>query len=350
MSAHKELWMRYGLFESNRGSFADRTAFPAQSSVLDEQALLHRVVPQYGLPTPTDCLFLERGDSDVYQVHTVGPTFYLKIYRPPHPTGQTEAEGRLVAALAAHGASVVAAVPRRDGAYATEIAASEGPRPALLFEQAPAHKIEIGDVDACRHLGTAVATLHLAGDAIAPEAVAVFPPTDLLPFVERLAYEQDYSTLRALQQELRARLDAFPDGAADQDAGWCHNDLVLGNIRCREDGSIVFLDFGNAGWLPRANELVRVRHTLRRHAAPERFNTLWTAFVDGYSQARAVPEVAVHSEEALVVDALRRIGWIGGVMASCPLRMGTEGFNRAWVREQLRAVQESVAGILETAP
>ena len=122
--------MRYGLAESNRGNFEDRVSFPSQSSVLDEEALFHRVVPQYNLPTPTDCRFFERGDSDVYQIRTVGPTFYLKIYRPPHPTVRAEAEGRLVTKLLRHGASVVPAVPRRDGAFATELAASEGPRAA----------------------------------------------------------------------------------------------------------------------------------------------------------------------------------------------------------------------------
>ena len=155
--------MRYGLSESNGGLFGDRTCFPAQSSVLDEEALLQRVVPEYDISAAKDCLFFSRGDPDIYQVHTVGPTFYLKVYRPPHPAAQAEAEAHLVADLSRHGASVVAAVRRRGGAFATEVVASEGRRPVLLFEEAPADGLDPLEEDSCRQLGVAVAKLHSAG-------------------------------------------------------------------------------------------------------------------------------------------------------------------------------------------
>jgi Ser/Thr protein kinase RdoA (MazF antagonist) len=317
--------------------------------VLDEEALYHRWVPQYDLPTPVDCLFLERGDADIYQVHTIGPTFYLKIYRPPHPVEQAEAEARLVMALLGHGADVVAAVPRRDGRFAAEITASEGPRAALLFEEAPPLRFDAGNEEACRSLGAAVAKLHTAADAIPGGAVQVFPPEDLLHFAERLAYEQDYEELLDLQQKLRERLDGYLDVAQSQDVGWCHTDLVLSNIRCREDGSIVFFDFGNAGWSSRADELVRVRRSIRQAVPPEAFERLWAALVEGYGRVRTVPAIAENLEPSVVIETLRRIGWIGGVMASCPLRMGTETFNREWVRNQLRDVRASAAEVLRSA-
>jgi Ser/Thr protein kinase RdoA (MazF antagonist) len=309
--------------------------------------LFHRVVCEYELPTPRDCIFLERGDADVYRIHTTGPPFYLKIYRPPHPTEQAEAEARLVAKLLQHGASVVAAVPRRDGAFATEVTASEGPRPALVFEEAPPFSLDAGDENTCRRLGEAVARLHVAGDAVGPESAVAFASSDLLPFARRLAYEEDNAELQSLRQELRERLGELRDHAGEDDVGWCHGDLVLSNIRCREDGSIVSFDFGNAGFIPRANELARIRSALWKHQAPMRSDSMWSAFVDGYAQVRVVPEIAQHPDRLLMIEALRRIGWIGGVMASCPLRMGTETFNPEWVRAQLRSVRQSVAQILE---
>jgi Ser/Thr protein kinase RdoA (MazF antagonist) len=315
--------------------------------VLDEAALLHRVVREYELPTPRDCVFLERGDSDVYQIHTVGPAFYLKIYRPPHPAERAEAEACLVAKLRQHGASVVAAVPRRDRTFATEVIASEGPRAALVFEEAPPFRFDAGDEGAWRRLGTAVARLHAAGDAVGPESVTAFAGSDLLPFARRLAYEEDYAELQNLRQKLRERLGELSDHAGEDDVGWCHGDLVLSNIRCREDGSIVVFDFGNAGFVARANELARIRGALWKHEAPKRSDGIWAAFVDSYAQVRVVPGIAEHSDWLLMVEALRRIDWIGGVMASCPLRMGIETFNREWVRKQLRSVRESVAQILE---
>jgi hypothetical protein len=91
--------VRYGLSASNHGDCADRASFPAQSSVLDEEALFHRIVPQYQLPSAESCVFFSRGDADVYQINTVGPTYYLKIYRPPDPVEKGEAEARLVTRL-----------------------------------------------------------------------------------------------------------------------------------------------------------------------------------------------------------------------------------------------------------
>ena len=148
-----------------------------------------------------------------------------------------------------------------------------------------------------------------------------------------------------LRTELGTRLCELSEGADAQDVGWCHNDLVLANIRCRADGAIVFFDFGEAEVGPRANELVRLRASLRKRVETGRFHALWDAFLDGYAGVRTVPALATDSEYLLIVEALRRIGWIGGVMASCPLRMGTETFNREWVRAQLESVRECVAQI-----
>ena len=339
--------MRYGLSASNRGDFADRTSFPAQSSVLDEEALFHRIVPLYDLPTAESCVFFSRGDADVYQIGTVGPTYYLKIYRPPDPLEKAEAEARLVTQLLANGASVVPAVPRHDGAFATAIAASEGTRVALVFEAAPPGHLDATDEDTCRRLGEAVARLHAAGDAIDGDVADPLEASDLLCFAERLAYKEDYAELQRLQRRITDRLRRLPDNSEDGDIGWCHGDLGLCNIRCREDGTVVFFDFGDAGFILRATELVRIRGALRKHDAPERSEELWAVFEEAYARVRPVPRRTDSEERWQLLGALQRIRWIGGVMGSCPLRMGTENFNPEWVRKQLVGIQQSGAHILE---
>jgi Ser/Thr protein kinase RdoA (MazF antagonist) len=338
--------MRFGLSTSNRGDFVDRTSFPAQSSVLDEEALFHRVVPLYDLPAPDRCLFYSRGDSDIYQIWAVGPTYYLKIYRPPDSLEKAEAEARLVTQLLARGASAVPAVPRRDGAFATPIAASEGTRIALVFAEAPARPIVVSSPELCRRLGAAVAHLHTAGDSVDGIEIEALEEPDLLCFAERLAYPEDYAELVRLQARFSDRLEKLLDASADSDIGWCHGDLALCNIRVREDGSVVFFDFGNARYMPRAAELARVRSVLTREVAPERANELWDVFEEGYSSVRPVPLATRSDLPWRLYAALQRIAWIGGVMASCPLRMGTENFSPEWVREQLRDVRQSTADIL----
>ena len=61
---------RYGLRPAAEGPAGDRTGFPAQSSVLDEWALLDRVLGAYAIPPASTCRFLTRGDGDVYRPKT----------------------------------------------------------------------------------------------------------------------------------------------------------------------------------------------------------------------------------------------------------------------------------------
>ena len=51
--------MRYGLDASEGISHEDLNSFPAQSSVLDEEALFQRVVRDYDIPQPQTCRFLD---------------------------------------------------------------------------------------------------------------------------------------------------------------------------------------------------------------------------------------------------------------------------------------------------
>jgi Ser/Thr protein kinase RdoA (MazF antagonist) len=219
----------------------------------------------------------------------------------------------------------------------------------LLFEEAPA-AFDALAVDACWRLGIALAKLHAAGDCITRCSAALFEPGNLVPYVRRLAYEQDYAELDSLREKLEEHGRSLAGGQEDCDVGWCHCDLVLSNIRRRQDGSIVFVDFGNAALVSRAWEFSHVRRTLQPREAPERSDEFWAAFLDGYAQVRQLPEGGDDPDRLMVLEVLQRIRWIGGVMASCPLRMGTEAFNREWVRTQVQGVRESVATILEPEP
>src|SRR6266480_1838953 len=100
--------------------------FPAQSSVLDESALLDCVVSEYAVPCEARCCrFLTRGDSDVYLVSCDdGARFFLKVRRPPVMRDFCEAEANAVNALADAGLPVVRAVPLTGGGYSKLLPAS----------------------------------------------------------------------------------------------------------------------------------------------------------------------------------------------------------------------------------
>lgn len=327
---------RYGLKLSNSGQIADRECFPAQSSVLDSQALFHRVANQYEISRPMVCRFYSRGDSDIYRVYTNDDVYYLKIYRPPHNVAMADAEARLVAALHGQGVPVTRAVPRTDGSFATEIVASEGPRPVLLFEAAPPGRVDPTDRDDRKALGKAVAELHNAIDRVeadqpSHELVQCWQPGDNLKFAAPLMDQKDVAYLSALCDRICTELDALPRESPDY--GYCHADLVLSNIRRAEDGTVTFFDFGNSRPTWRSLELAVLRESLVRQKGVEDPNQAWETVVDGYMDCRKLP--TCFDEHLHLFAVARRATWVCNVMASCTLRMGTEDFSPAWVSSQL---------------
>lgn len=330
--------MRYGLSTSNARDYRDRKTFPAQSTVLDEEAVLERLVPQYALPDVASCHFFSRGDADIYCLQTVGASFYLKIYRPPDSLEKAEAEGVLVNALHAQGASVVPAVARQDGAYATPVSASEGLRVALVFHEAPPNELNTADEETYVRLGEAVARLHTAGDSVGLNHLAgAFDEPLLLPFAERLAYADDFAVLQRLHEQIQMALRAVD---TEEDVGWCHRDLALCNIRRNGSGDVVFFDFGNARLTSRSIEMARLRSSLLQHDRSGDFPRQWSRLEQAYAHVRRSPWLDHSEEHWRLLRALLWIQWIGGVMSSCPLRMGSETFNPDWVREQLSRLRE----------
>jgi Ser/Thr protein kinase RdoA (MazF antagonist) len=327
--------MRYGLEAHAGRRRPDVTGFPVQSSVLDEEALLQRVVNEYEIPRATCCRFFCRGDSDIYRVTTTRGEFYLKVYRPPHRADRSEAEARFVADLARRGVPVVLAVPRTDGAYVSGIRAPEGVRPALLFEEAPADSAVVEKAAGARKLGRAVAELHEAADALDTDPCLPTHDGDSVlrgrfPFAARLLPDAELGYLEGLMGRIRSRVETMPRDAPG--FGPCHGDLVPSNVRQNGEGRITFFDFGNASRTWRSWELAVLRLGLRRHEGN------WEALLAGYEEVRGLP--AGFEETLPVFVLLRRVAWLTGVLASCPLRLGVQDFGSRFVDECLSEIRD----------
>jgi Ser/Thr protein kinase RdoA (MazF antagonist) len=89
--------------------------------------------------------------------------------------------------------------------------------------------------------------------------------------------------------------------------------------------------------------LAVVHQSLLGHPAQVPHGRLWAAFLRGYGQVRELPEGTERDLPLFLL--LRKVSWIAGVMASCPLRMGTETFDRKWVREQMPGLCELAANL-----
>jgi hypothetical protein len=67
------------------------------------------------------------------------------------------------------------------------------------------------------------------------------------------------------------------------------------------------------------------------------------ALVEGYSEVRPLPERFEEARPLFLL--LRRVSWLCGVLASCPLRLGVQDFGPEFVNGCLDDVRALEAGI-----
>jgi Ser/Thr protein kinase RdoA (MazF antagonist) len=316
--------------------------FPVQSSVLDEEVLLSRVVKDYCIPTPDSCRFLTRGDADIYRVKSATGNFYLKVYRPPQSLQQTEAEALFVTALSASGIPVIKPVSRQDGRFAFQVSAPEGTRPMLLFEEAPPPLPAQLDESLLKRIGELVAQVHIAADKLDKDfGVAAMESDKYLE--ERVYYtshfltEQDSDYLEDVSKKLGRFLRQLP--CKPPEFGLCHADLVLSNLRLTAEGTIAVFDFGNTMRTWRAFDLAIVYWSLGNRYRDCR-DGLWKAFLQGYESIRVLPEDL--SELLAVMLILRQIGFLGGNCATLPLRLGTQPLESGFIEEGMKTLRKLV--------
>jgi Ser/Thr protein kinase RdoA (MazF antagonist) len=334
---NQEAIMRYGLINSDK----DVIGFPAQSSVLDEVALFNRIIKEYDIPRPKDCRFLSRGDADIYRIRTQDQNFYLKVYRPPHTILLAEDEARFVNDLAQNGIPVIKAVARFDGTFASEVIATEGHRPMLLFEQAPPPLPAQVDNLLCKKLGKAVAKLHETTDKLStgysfPKVTGGSDLVRLLPFTKQFLSKEDYAFLKDMVLIINQRIKDLPLEIPDW--GLCHSDLVLSNFRY-DNNQVTFFDFAGASYTWRAFDLTIVFWSLG-HRNKEKQGELWNAFLSGYESVREIP---ADTQKLLPVFlVLRHILFLSGNCATLPLRLGTEPFETDFITKGMKFIRNIV--------
>ena len=324
-------------------SQSDRTSFPAQSSVIDERAIFQRILPLYDLASaPRSCRFLTRGDSDVYRVLTDTETYYLKIRRPPVSTARCNAEARLVVNLATEGLPVVRPIPLRRGGYAEEIQASEGPRPVLLFEAAPARLVDSFDTGQARQFGQMLANLHVVADRRPVDP-------DLGEADSHAAYgwvreidagilltEEQHSVLDDAARRIVMAYSSLPRSAPEY--GPIHGDLARSNIRWDNAGHATLFDFGAAerGW--RVNELANVWRQALPRSTPQVQTALWQAFLIGYASAHPVPANLNDFRQFNALAA--KLSTTAYICGSLTLRLGIEPIEEHNIAQQVLEVKQ----------
>jgi len=334
--------VRFGIADITPTTCGDRSGFPAQSSVLDEQAIFHRVVPLYDLPAPRSCAFLTRGDSDIYRIETATGPYYLKIRRPPVDAAICEAEAQLVAALADAGLPVVRPVVLKSGGHATEICASEGRRGILVFEAAPPSLRGALDAHLARQFGQTMGRMHEVSDQYSgccalPDADL----TDLHTAADDVAAAVALSDTQQawLHQAARYVSERYTElSCSDSDYGPIHGDLAPCNVCITAEGRLTLFDFGAAHRDWRLNELLNVWHRTMPRETPEMRLQCWQAFLDGYATVRQVPRSLERFKGVTHLSGkLRMMGYVCNALT---LRRGIEPIEESRIVGQVAEIEQ----------
>ena len=218
--------------------------------------------------------------------------------------------------------------------------APEGPRHLVLFTYAPGRQLKRHDATDTYYHGRALADLHNASDTFT--SAHVRDPLDLAYLIDHsLRMIQplytgplaDWSYLQNLAERLRTQIQQF----ATQGLAWgvCHGDCHTSNDHIDDNQIITFFDFDccSAGW--RAYDLAIMRWNEGFYQMdPD--DTLWQAFLKGYTEHRPVADTDLASIPTFV--AVREI-WHMALIAWLQPASGSQGFDKIMQRT-LRLLRE----------
>jgi len=290
MSTVKELKCRYSTINSNE--------------------LMAKVIPDYCIDSPIECLFWERGCTDTYEVRCADDARYsLRIYRHEiHTRDEIDFEVDALNYLHNNGFPVAFPIARKAGGYITDISAPEGIRHVLVTAYAEGDTPEYDSLDDFRLTGESVAHLHKMSEGFETQHkrkkidLKLFTEDNfksIEPFVSHRPKE-----LAFLQQYIEiARITIEHVGADALDFGFCHGDVHGGNAHLH-DGVLTHFDFEECGFGYRVFDLATFKWGfVFNEKAPER----WASFVEGYESVRKINDADLQVLDAFVL--LRHI-WL----------------------------------------
>lgn len=285
------------------------TELSCSYSTICSAELMARVLPDYCIDSPLDCLFWERGTNDTYQVRCADARYSLRIYRHDiYPRGEIDFEVEALNYLHNNGFPIAFPIARRSGGYVTEIMAPEGIRYVLVTAFVDGKTLEFESLDDSRIFGESVARLHEVSQGckthhkkkdldlknlIDDSIVAIEPYVSHRP--------EDVSLLSLLATNASAAVQQSDESVLD--IGFCHGDLHGYNAHLNGD-VVTHYDFEECGFGYRIFDLATFKWSF---VSDDSGADQWLAFLDGYQSVRKTSEADLQLLDTFVL--LRHI-WI----------------------------------------
>lgn len=277
------------------------TRFPVRHSILDEDALVERVLPRYTLTAPLRCRFYRRSMSDAYAVTAGEEAFFFKVYLyGRHSRQEIEAEIAFAKDLLSDGIPIAAPVSDRRSQYIVDLDAPEGIRHGVLFRAAAGDEPQETNLAHSAAFGRLAARIHACADRqnrayqrrhLDETYLIRGPVRGMGPFLQHRPADLDYLT--RFGEDLVAELGALLPKRSPE-YGVCHGDLHTGNARLDREGRLTLFDLDSFGYGWRALDIgvyqVSYDWLALDRETKTRKDRFWGAFLDGYAEVRTLSD------------------------------------------------------------
>ncbi len=326
----------------------------AAYSTIAAASIAETIDHAYALGPVRGCRLYARGFNDTYAFEAGDGRRYMarlcdRRFRGP---ANIDYEIAFLRHLQSSGLSVGAPVEDEEGGFWRMVEAPEGPREFAVFERLSGRpplaalqrsgKSDDQTIADIRALGASLGRMHNAGDSFdGPPSLYRLDSEHLL---ERAPAQILAVVDEPLAAKVRERVEAvrahLADCAGAISTGHCHGDNHAANTLIAEDadGGLVpgWFDFDDAGPGFLAYDLATFLWTFltftRGREMGEVSRPLWPAFIEGYRQARAIPDADFAAIGLLV--SVRHINFIGQYASRIP-EWGVGMVSAEWIEAQL---------------
>lgn len=281
--------------------------FPAVYSTLSPQALIDRVLSQYQLGIVCQCLFWNRGLSDIYLVKTPQQSYILRVSHH-HWRSQTDIQFELEFLDFLHARHIPVAYPfkTKDDRLLVKIHAVEGDRYAALFPYA-AGQIPLGDLNTTQSniLGETVGKLHVCSLNFSNDTprhplnlkyLLDDPLKTITPYLKHR--QNDLAYLQNAIATIKQQLADFPQ--TQPFWGVCWGDPHSGNVHFTADNQITLFDFDQCGYGWRAFDLAKFLQVSLNAGVSRKTRD---AFFSGYQTVQELTDIELNSLQTLTQTA-----------------------------------------------
>jgi len=308
-------------------------------STMRGDELLAKIVSQYDIEAPLECVFKQRGVNDTYELRCANRKYSLRVYRYAlRERDEIDFEMAAISYLYEKGVNVAYPIVKKNGDYVTKIEAPEGVRYVIITAHANGEHLRFKESDQVVRFGKSAATLHKLSDGFSTPHQRPDMDIDYLldnslhiirPYFDKSP--DVWNILEKAATKIRSCVSA--ESRNKLDTGFCHGDFHGGNVR-EADDVMTHFDFDCCGMGLRIYDLATFKWSARQR---DKHDEQWPAFLKGYQSVRPIGEVDLALVDMFVF--IRHI-WLMSLHMSNADHFGHRLTSKEYIDHQMNFLKE----------